>query len=657
MGDLPDEMPERTRFADRFHNETTAWIVLAISLGITVFSWWLSNNHVEARAKERFEFEVQKARQAIVKRMQEYEQVLRGGAGLFISSDQVTREDWHNYVENLRIDTYWPGIQGIGYARMLRPDEVPGHVASVRKEGYPNYAIYPEGERPSYSSIVFLEPFTGRNLRAFGYDMFSEPTRQAAMVQARDTGNPAVSGRVVLKQETSKDIQAGFLMYLPLYRKDMPIATEGQRRAAHYGFVYSPFRIQDLMQGILGADTHQLDFSLYDGPEAIDDAKLYASPNSHAFSATQAKHTMESRIELPSRIWTVRFQSSAVLEKELENAQPLIIGIGGLGVDILLFAIIWSLSQSRKAAARSAQNLAHFLKEQRLAASVFNNAREGILITDQQGTILKVNHMFMELTGYSEDDVRGENPRILSSGRHDRAFYAAMWDTLLTQNHWRGEIWNKHKDGSEYVELLNISAVKDGKGQTTHYVGLFSDITPQKNYQLQLEFMAQHDSLTHLANRDLFMDRLEVAMAQARRTGHQLTVAYLDLDGFKPINDEYGHDVGDQALQEVARRLKARIRSGDTAARMGGDEFALVLVEKNRGESEVALQRICQALAEPYLLQAREMHMSASIGYTVFPGDDASAETLIQHADKAMYQAKTAGKNQCVFFRPGASHD
>ena len=638
----------RASFADRYHNETTAWVVLAISLCITAFSWWLSNDYVQERAQDRFNFEVQKAKQAITKRMQEYEQVLRGGVGLFVSSTDVTRQDWHDYVENLRIDTYWPGIQGIGYARMLNPDEVKPHIDSVHQEGYPNYTVYPEGPRQLYSSIVYLEPFSGRNLRAFGYDMFSEPTRHAAMVQARDSGNPAVSGRVILMQETGKDVQAGFLMYLPLYRKDMPVATINQRRAAHYGYVYSAFRVRDLMQGILGPDTPHLDFSLYDGAGIQEDSKLYATTDSHAITQASPMHLSEERIELPGRVWTVRFESSVALEKELENAQPLIIGIGGLGVDILLFAIIWSLSHSRKQATKTAQAMARLLEEQRLAASVFNNAREGILITDPDAVILQVNQMFMEVTGYTEQDVLGNNPRILSSGHHDKDFYKAMWNTLLTKGHWSGEIWNKRKDGTEFVELLNISAVKDSKGRTTHYVGLFSDITPQKDYQLQLEFMAQHDALTQLANRDLFVERLEVAMAQARRAGHRLAIAYLDLDGFKPINDTYGHGMGDKALIEVARRLKASIRSGDTVARMGGDEFAMVLVETSQGESELALQRICHALADPYILQGQEMHMSASIGYTEFPLDDVPPATLLQHADKSMYQAKATGKNRCV---------
>ncbi len=250
--------------AERFHTESAAWVVLAISSLITVFSWWFASNYVDERAKDRFEFEVSQSREAITKRMQEYEQVLRGGVGLFRGLDGLSREDWRRYVTNLEIDTYWPGIQGIGYSIMIPAAQRDALAQRIRREGFPDFNIRPEGIRDTYSSIVYLEPLDWRNQRALGYDMFSEPTRQAAMIQARDSGKPAVSGKVTLVQETDKDIQAGFLMYLPHYRKGLPLGDEGQRRAALVGFVYSPFRATDLMQGILGSRSPLIDFKIFD---------------------------------------------------------------------------------------------------------------------------------------------------------------------------------------------------------------------------------------------------------------------------------------------------------------------------------------------------------------------------------------------------------
>ncbi|HNY42717.1 MAG TPA: CHASE domain-containing protein, partial [Bryobacteraceae bacterium] len=199
--------------AERFHTESAAWVVLAISSLITVFSWWFASNYVDGRAKDRFEFEVSQAREAVIKRMQEYEQVLRGGVGLFRGHEGLSREAWHHYVANLEIDTYWPGIQGIGYSVMIPAAQRDAFIQRIRREGFPDFTIKPEGVRDTYSSIVYLEPLDWRNKRALGYDMFSEPTRQAAMIQARDSGKPAVSGKVTLVQETDKDVQAGFLMY------------------------------------------------------------------------------------------------------------------------------------------------------------------------------------------------------------------------------------------------------------------------------------------------------------------------------------------------------------------------------------------------------------------------------------------------------------
>lgn len=643
---------EAPSFADRFHNETTAWVVLGVSLCITVFSWWLSREYVTERARERFAFEVQKARQAIVKRMQEYEQVLRGGVGLFVSSTEVSRLDWRNYVENLRIDTYWPGIQGMGYAVMVPARDLSAHLARVRAEGFGDYTVHPEGPRDPYSSILYLEPFSGRNLRAFGYDMYSDPTRRAAMIQARDSGRPAVSARVTLVQETSRDVQPGFLMYLPLYRPGMPLATPEQRRAAHYGYVYSPFRVLDLMHGILGADSPYLDFFLYDGTDQEADALLHASADPGQPRDETPRFVAVERIDLPGRVWTARFVGSAALEEEMANPQPLIIGAAGLAVDLLLFAVIWSLSQSHARANRAAREMARLLEQSRLSASVFHNAREGILITDAAANILEVNEMFTELTGYGREEVLGRNPRLLASGRHDKAFYARLWQDLLATGHWSGEIWNRRKDGAEYAEVVNISAVRDAAGRTTHYVGLFSDITEQKNHQSQLEFMAQHDVLTGLPNRALLMDRLEVALAQARRSAHRVAVAYLDLDGFKPLNDTHGHEAGDLALREVAQRLKSCIRSGDTVARLGGDEFVLILLEQAPGDFLNPLERACHALSQPYYILGGEMRMSASIGYTVNPDDPAAPEELLRHADMAMYHAKQAGRNRCQRYQP-----
>lgn len=282
----------------------------------------------------------------------------------------------------------------------------------------------------------------------------------------------------------------------------------------------------------------------------------------------------------------------------------------------------------------------------RLHASVFDNAWEGILITDKDNRIITVNHAFSEITGYGQDELIGEDPGVLASGRQDKSFYDKMWKTIHETGRWRGEIWNRRKNGEFYAEILTISAIKDEQGEITNYLGLFADITEIKNTERQLEDLAHYDSLTQLANRTLLSDRLEQSLNHARRRGSMLAVCFLDLDDFKPINDSFGHDVGDKLLIEVANRLNQVVRSGDTVARMGGDEFVLLITNiEDLQELDPVLTRINKKIAEEILLDSHIVSVTASIGVAIYPLDDVDADTLIRHADLSMYEAKQAGRD------------
>jgi diguanylate cyclase (GGDEF)-like protein/PAS domain S-box-containing protein len=287
----------------------------------------------------------------------------------------------------------------------------------------------------------------------------------------------------------------------------------------------------------------------------------------------------------------------------------------------------------------------------KLAARVFGEAHEGILITDASGNIIDVNPMFCEITGYSRDEMLGENPRILQSGRHSDEFYSDMWQSLLQTKHWQGEVWNRKKDGELYAELLSLSALCNEQGDILYYVGLFSDITESKKQQQLLELMAHYDPLTRLPNRTLFADRLLQAIAHSRRDKSLLAICFLDLDGFKPVNDQFGHDAGDQVLIEVAERIKNCVREEDSVSRHGGDEFALLMGNLHSiEECQQAIHRIHQAITEPYFIKGQAVTIGVSSGITIFPLDDADSDTLLRHADHAMYQAKLAGKNRYQLF-------
>lgn len=284
----------------------------------------------------------------------------------------------------------------------------------------------------------------------------------------------------------------------------------------------------------------------------------------------------------------------------------------------------------------------------RLAASVFSHAHEGILITDPAGSIINVNDTFSTITGFSREEVIGRNPRILNSGRHGREFFHAMWRSLREHGQWSGEIWNRRKNGEIYAEMETVSSVRDEQGRICQYVALFSDITVIKEHQDQLEHMAHYDQLTKLPNRTLLADRMKRAMTRAVRRHQRLVVVYLDLDGFKAINDLYGHAVGDQMLVAVANHMQHALRPGDTLARVGGDEFVAVLLNLPDAASSVPmLERLLGAAAQPVPVGTLSLQASASLGFTFYPqATSIDADQLVRQADHAMYQAKVAGKNR-----------
>ncbi len=290
---------------------------------------------------------------------------------------------------------------------------------------------------------------------------------------------------------------------------------------------------------------------------------------------------------------------------------------------------------------------------QKLAASVFDNAHEGIMITDPHGVIVEVNATFSELTGYARAEAVGQTAALLKSGHHEPAFYQTMWQVIRERGYWRGEVWNRKKNGEIFVEQLTISTVRNRDGEISNFVGIFSDITLLKEHQQRLERLAHFDALTQLPNRMLLADRMQLAMAQTERNAKILAVCYLDLDGFKPVNDHYGHAIGDRLLVDVAQRLKLCVRAGDTVSRLGGDEFVLLFSELDDvHECDRAISRVIGQLTTPFRIGEHDIAISASIGVTLYPQDGSDSDTLLRHADQAMYAAKQAGRNRYHLFDP-----
>jgi diguanylate cyclase (GGDEF)-like protein/PAS domain S-box-containing protein len=1158
-----------------------AWVTLGIGLLATVLTALQVRQGIERDAVRQFAFVSDQVTLKIHERLDAYTLILRGGAALFAASKAVDRHEWRAYVEGLQANGNIPGVQGVGFAQAIRPDQLAAHVARIRGEGFPDYTVRPPGGRELYTSIIYLEPFRDRNLRAFGFDMYSEPVRRAAMERARDTGLTTLSDKVVLVQETATDVQAGVLVYVPVYRNDAAADTVAQRRAALLGWVYSPYRMNDLMTGILGDwDSYAgktVDLQIYAGTEAtpaslLFDSKPAAAPSvqslfyqqrminingqqwllvfdrtsaaqavsyapawavltagfalsgllfglmltvinteanaariaqgltaeirhhekllgeSEAFklailnslpaevavvdrygviravnepwrrfalengiepgkpvphtavgdnylaacqkdtgfalpdamdarngiqavldgrsprfsleypchsptqqrwftmtvlplgqdikrgvvithtditrgkiaeaAITEARNLLLSIIDtVPMRVfwkdrnlrylgcntafakdagmahpqdvigkddyqmgWATqadlyRADDRAVMDSclaklsydepqttpggqtiwlrsskaPLRNQDGEVSGLLGIYEDISAYkeaelklreseeilsiitssaqdAIImldaaghiafWNQAAERifgyareEALGRNLHTLivplhyreahrkafTHFqhtgqgsavgktveltglrkdgsefplslslsavrvkgawhsigllrditerklasealqVSEQRfrkllqeipsvavqgygpdgtthywneasewlygfseleavgrnildliipppmhqavreamaemfetgqpipaselslkrkdgskvdvfsshayvqvqggvpemfcvdidltarkqaeeklqLAASVFTHAREGIMITSADGTIMDVNDAFTQITSYGRDEVLGQSPRLLSSGRQGKEFYADMWRQLIEEGQWFGEVWNRRKDGEFYAVKQTISAVCDAQGNIRNFVALLSDITQIKEHEQRLEHIAHYDALTSLPNRVLLADRLHQGMVHAQRHTHSLAVAFLDLDGFKAINDRHGHEAGDQLLIAVATHMKQSLREGDTLARIGGDEFVAMLSDLTDIEASVPIiTRILAAAAQPVQFGDITLQVSASLGVTFYPRmEDIDADQLLRQADQAMYQAKLAGKNCYHFF-------
>ncbi|GAB6051811.1 hypothetical protein JCM17960_06310 [Magnetospira thiophila] len=297
------------------------------------------------------------------------------------------------------------------------------------------------------------------------------------------------------------------------------------------------------------------------------------------------------------------------------------------------------------------QRFKHVKEELRLAASVFHNSAEGVMITEPNGTIKSVNPAFTRITGYAAEEVVGRLPSVLRSNLHEGKFYGDMWNKLHQEHHWEGEIWNRRKGGESYLQWMLINAVPGRNGKPISFVSVFHDITEARSKDERIRYLAFHDALTGLPNRVLFQERLEHAVDRSRRDGIRLSVCFIDLDGFKAVNDSLGHDIGDLLLKAVAERIQGRLRRGaDTVARLGGDEFVVLMEDLKSAEQCAHLaNEIIADISQPLTLRGQTVQVGASMGMALFPTDADSAAELMKRADAAMYAAKAAGKGTYRF--------
>lgn len=300
---------------------------------------------------------------------------------------------------------------------------------------------------------------------------------------------------------------------------------------------------------------------------------------------------------------------------------------------------------------RYINKLQEMREKEKIAAQIIENSLEGVMITDKKGVIFSVNKTFSKITQYSNSEAIGNTAKLLHSGKHDVEFYEKMWKELIATEHWEGEIWNRRKDGAVYQEWLDISTVKDDFNQINYYVARFMDLATCKKAETRLHFLAHYDQLTELPNRTLFTQRLAQSINSAERSGKRITVFFMDLDGFKAVNDSLGHNFGDLLLQQVAKRLQLLVRKIDIVSRIGGDEFTFIANEITKNEQIIILaNKILGSFSSPFIIQGREIFIGTSIGISVFPDDTNRGSDLVKYADTAMYQAKENGRNQYCFY-------
>lgn len=349
----------------------------------------------------------------------------------------------------------------------------------------------------------------------------------------------------------------------------------------------------------------------------------------------------------------VRFRDERIDHLAVADAEGRFVGVIS---EVSLFStLIEQEAQSRHDREELIAKLKNELEYHRMSTMVFETTSEGVLVTDAQAHILHVNRAFTKTTGYSQDEVVGKNPSILHSGRQDADFYKTMWQALREGGSWEGELWNRRKNGEIYPEWLHVNSVRNEEDEITHYVGVFSDIGPNKEIQRELQLMAYYDTLTGLPNRRLFLDRLERAVAQSYRIKDGFSLLFIDLDRFKNINDAYGHELGDGLLKVVAQRIREVVRESDTVARLGGDEFVAILHDCHDLESSMlVVEKLRQAVNEPIMLAGHELNVSAAIGISFYPEDGETVSDIIRNADTAMYRAKEDG-NGISFYHPDMS--
>ncbi len=648
IGDVNTPTPDPT--ADTRYLWQIALPVLSATV-LAALAFWAVWQEIERRRIERaaaqLEFDARDLTQKVEQRMRAHRQVLRGARALFNASDEVTVEDWTAYVVALSLHEDFPGIQGVGFSRHVPAAELEDHIRAMRKAGVSDYAIRPSGQRPEYSSIVYLTPLDWRNRRALHFDMMSEPVRREAMNRARLSGEAALSGKVRLVQETDQDTQTGVLLYLPTYRRELPVDTDAERAAALIGWVYSPFRMRDLMRGTLGSNLHALRLRIYDDGRDDPTALLYDSHEDDPVRSAALTRKVERDID--GRRWLLVFEQRSEAASDLDRWRTELALVVVFG--ILVVTLAAGLGHSRRRAAQLAELGRSLSRSERMYATLVNLSGEGILSVDPGGRVEYANPGLHRMLGLDDDTLTGRPIETLTGDGHRHAV-TAMSTALLSGESVRMELTLQGHGDCARVVLASGVPRTDTDGQVTGAIVVLADISERKADEARIAWLATHDGLTGLPNRSLLTDRLKGTLISSRRYRRPFCLLFVDLDHFKEVNDRMGHQAGDAVLIEASRRMQACLRASDTLARYGGDEFVALLPETDSLESACAVaEKIRSRLGAAFVLDTGRVQISASIGVVMCPEHGDDLEDLVCRADEAMYGAKADGRNTIAVWK------
>ncbi|MBR9869810.1 MAG: EAL domain-containing protein [Gammaproteobacteria bacterium] len=626
----------------KLRNSWLALLVFIVSVCVTILLWQVSIRLVEERAEAKFRAQSLQLKTAIEERLLNYEQVLAGSAGLFAVKGEVSRDEWREYVEKVDINRYYPGIEGIGYVQRIGVRQMADHIAFVRAEGVYKYLVKPLGTGPYYYPMVYLEPGTERNLSALGYNAFSDPIHRVTMERARDDAKPMVTGKVVLVQEALAEDQAGFLMYYPVYQGGAVPSVRAERRMMLAGYVFSAFRMNNLLDGIVGLISPFLDVRIYDAAVVSRNTLMYGSnlgslDNEFSFELSQT-------VSHGGREWLLQTRSTPAFDYLASDPRPPIVLGAGLAISVLMYLFVLALVRSRLGAQVSAGRY----------RAITEGAANVTMVMNRAGNPMYASPSARDILGFDPDRVSELDFKSLVNPDDWAGLRQAFKDAVSSPGKQMPVVRARINDADGHC--------RDMEGTFTSMLGVpgvsgvvlsLRDLTQLKAAQSELHRLAFFDPLTGLANRQLFRDRLNSVVQRSRRSGEPAALMYLDLDGFKRINDTLGHDAGDELLRQVAEWLQGCVREEDSVARLGGDEFVVLLSRVSGTDAagkvaETILRRLCQRIR----LSDHDVGVTVSIGITMVPHDSEDVGTLMKYADLAMYRAKEMGRNNYQFFTP-----